>query len=699
MQWDLNPKLLREVAAAIFVMAGILFILSIFSMAGEVGLFFAQKFDYIFGIIGYILPFIILFVGVFLWNPSRFKIKPLPIIGIILALVFVPALINPYGGQFGHNVFTSFQSAMGTIGSYLVLAGLSLISVLVTINMSLAEVLEKIKGSEVAERDVRVHGNINAEPSKVSVFTTMRTKMGGFMNGSTPQHSVEAKAHASMPQRKDTGWENPPIELLELSNLKANPGNINKNVEIIQKTLKDFGVDVAMSDVNIGPTVTQYTLKPADGVKLNNIVARTNDLALSLAAHPIRMEAPIPGKSAVGIEVPNKVPAIVTLREVLETPEFKSATKNSSLCVALGRDVAGYPMVVDLKKMPHLLVAGATGSGKSICLHGLILNLLYQNSPAQLKFLMIDPKRVEFTHYNEVPHMLIPAITESDQAISGLRWAIFEMERRFQLFQEARKRDIESFNQSSQDKLPYIVIVIDELADLMVQAANEVETAIVRLAQMARATGIHLIVATQRPSVDVITGLIKANITTRIAFAVASQVDSRTIIDMSGAEKLLGKGDMLYLSSDFGKPRRVQGSMVTEKETKSVTDWFKERGIPQYDEQIYNFYKNRNVVGSGGEVDDDLFDEAKKIVIQAGKGSASLLQRRLRVGYARAARLLDLLEMEGVIGPADGAKPRDILVDSYEPNPFSHPSGNNANYSQTSINRTNNSNGLQDEYQ
>jgi S-DNA-T family DNA segregation ATPase FtsK/SpoIIIE len=384
----------------------------------------------------------------------------------------------------------------------------------------------------------------------------------------------------------------------------------------------------------------------------------------------------------VGIEVPNKVPAIVTLKEMLASNEFKQASNKSNLLIALGRNVAGEPVIIDLKKMPHMLVAGSTGTGKSICLHALLTSFLYQNSPAKMRLLLVDPKRVEFTMYNGIPHLLAPVVTDVDKTVNVLRWAVSEMERRFKLFSETGRRDIESYNQNPaspaggppEGKMPYIVIIIDELADLMSQAANEVEAAIVRLAQMARAVGIHLIVATQRPSVDVITGLIKANITTRIAFAVASQIDSRTIIDQSGAEKLLGKGDMLYIGADCPKPRRIQGAFIQEKEIKAVTEFIKRKGMAVYDESIINFRTNKKgVAGEIGDINDDLYEDAKALVIQNGKASASLLQRRMRIGYARAARILDLLEDEGIIGPAEGAKPRDILVDSTDSIPTHFP--------------------------
>jgi S-DNA-T family DNA segregation ATPase FtsK/SpoIIIE len=419
-----------------------------------------------------------------------------------------------------------------------------------------------------------------------------------------------------------------------------------------------------MTDVNVGPTVTQYTLKPADGVKLNQITARQDDLALGLAAQELRVEAPIPGKGLVGIEIPNEKKAMVGLRDILESKEFKQS--GSKLALALGRDVAGAPAVVDLARMPHALVAGATGSGKSVCINSIILSLLINNSPDELRMILVDPKRVELTGYNGLPHLLTPVITESKDTIPALHWAVKEMERRYKLFQMTGKRNIEQYNQEpdmAEGKLPFIVLIIDELADLMMVAAREVESSIVRLAQMARAVGIHLIVATQRPSVDVITGLIKANIPTRIAFAVASQIDSRTIIDQSGAEKLLGYGDMMYISTDVGKPKRIQGVYASEKEINAVIAHIKiqEEG-DRYDPSVLETRVESRLGGSreNGEIDDDLFNEAYEVVRQAGKASSTLLQTRLSVGYARAARLIQALEDKGLIGPAKGAKPREV---------------------------------------
>jgi S-DNA-T family DNA segregation ATPase FtsK/SpoIIIE len=483
----------------------------------------------------------------------------------------------------------------------------------------------------------------------------------------------------------------PPLSLLKSDSSKPTTGDLLANANVIKRTLESFGIAVEMGEINVGPAVTRYTLKPAEGVKLSRITALSPDLALSLAAHPIRIEAPIPGKSLVGIEVPNKAAALVRLGSLMNYPEFQSS---GPLGFVLGRDVSGEPIFANIEKMPHMLVAGATGSGKSILVHALITSLLYKNSPATLKLALIDPKRVELSMYDGIPHLITPVITENKKALGVLRWAISEMERRYELLQHAGSRDIKSYNGAHKDDaLPYVLIAIDEMADLMSSFGRDVEGAIVRLAQMARATGIHLLLATQRPSVEVITGLIKANIPARVALQVASQIDSRTILDTAGAEKLLGHGDLLFLSAELSKPKRIQGPYVTEEELKAVVNFIKENnkpqmvdapggGQPEVDAEQANIDKAGPITpqgidaflngggGAGGEgggdEDDDLFDEALATVAEAKKASASLLQRRLKVGYARAARLLDLMESAGYIGPGEGAKPRDVDVEKIE---------------------------------
>jgi DNA segregation ATPase FtsK/SpoIIIE, S-DNA-T family len=473
-------------------------------------------------------------------------------------------------------------------------------------------------------------------------------------------------------------WEFPSLDLLssDRATIHADDKFLKANAENIRNKLSQFGIEVVMQEVNVGPTVVQYTLKPADGVKLSKITTLKSDLALALAAKSIRLEAPIPGKSLVGIEVPNDKRANVRLREILESDEFEKV--DSKLRLPLGRDVAGKPVVADLETMPHLLIAGSTGSGKSVCMNAFLMALLYQNTPEELKMIMVDPKRVELGAYNHIPYLLAPVIKEADKAALSLRWVVAEMTRRYQVLSDIRVRNIKEYNASSKatEKMPRIIVVIDELADLMMAAGKEVEASICRIAQMARAVGIHLIIATQRPSVDVITGLIKANIPARVAFAVSSQVDSRTILDGAGAEDLLGRGDMLYLPSGMGKPFRIQGVFVSTKETERVANKIKLTVEPEYDESITSTeIAQRKLSGipdsklggnaggaDGGSVGDAMYQQAYDLVRETRKASASLLQRRLKVGYARAARLIDILEEKGVVGPANGAKPREILM-------------------------------------
>lgn len=498
------------------------------------------------------------------------------------------------------------------------------------------------------------------------------------VESSVEHESLFSRTFFPKPQRqpkvilqRQLSYTAPHPDLLEDDKGTPSSGDVKANANIIKRTLQNFGIDVEMSEVNVGPSVTQYTLKPAEGIKLSRITALHNDLALALAAHPLRIEAPIPGKSLVGIEVPNRAIALVGLRSMLSMDDFKGS---APLTFALGRDVAGRAIFADIAKMPHLLVAGATGAGKSIAIHTLITSLLYKNSPDFLRFLMIDPKRVELTIYNNLPHLLLPAITDAKKAIISLRWAVREMERRYEKLEEVGVRDITSFNaemikEKSYDEItPNILIVIDELADLMAAYPREMESSIVRLAQMSRAVGIHLIISTQRPSVEVITGLIKANITARVALQVASGVDSRTILDMSGAEKLLGNGDMLYLAGDTSKPRRIQGAFISEKEVKRVVGHVVETA-KEFAKEPINLDIKLPIAESAAagleddeDVDDELYNEARGLVIEAQKASASYLQRRLRIGYARAASILDMLEERGVIGPGEGAKPREVLI-------------------------------------
>ena len=507
-----------------------------------------------------------------------------------------------------------------------------------TQSMSELDVLKELQGSKKEEKEAKVE-KFNDED--------MQT---------TQPMNIKA----------DTTYENykmPSIELLNKVDKKADDNGkkkVLKNASLLEKTLSDFGVEAKVNQVTVGPTITRYEIQPSPGVKVSKIVNLTDDIALSLAAKSIRIEAPIPGKSAIGIEVPNEESQMVGLRDVLESDEFKKF--DSPLAMALGKDISGKPIIADMSKMPHLLIAGSTGSGKSVCVNTLINSILYKAKPDEVKFLLIDPKVVELANYNGIPHLLIPVVTDPKKAANALNWAVVEMNRRYKLFADNQVKDITSYNEKSEEKLPKIVIIIDELADLMMVSSNDVEDYICRLAQMARAAGMHLIVATQRPSVDVITGVIKANIPSRIAFAVSSQTDSRTILDMGGAEKLLGKGDMLFYPLGAAKPVRLQGAFISENESEKVIDFVKDQINEEikYEEEIMDTISKATIAKSNDE--DDLLSEAIEFVVESGQGSASMLQRKFKIGFNRAARLIDSMEERGIVGQSEGSKPRKVLI-------------------------------------
>ena len=489
----------------------------------------------------------------------------------------------------------------------------------------------------------------------------------------TAQKLAPSEQHEALTVASDPDWKVPGLDILIQKQDKADAGDVNGMAKMIEETFQNFNIDVEMLGANIGPRVTQYTLSPPSNVKLSKMVGLETNLALNLAATSIRIEAPIPGQRAVGIEVPNVKGATVRIASIFQSPEWKTST--SVLPVALGRDIAGKPAIIALDKAPHLLIAGQTGSGKSVMINVLLTSLLYRNSPSDLKLILVDPKQVEMAPYNDIPHLLTPVIVEPEKTISALKWAVAEMERRYTQLAEHGKRNIAEYNkENSEERMPYIVIVIDELADLMMLAARDVEALIVRIAQKARAVGIHLVLATQRPSVDVITGLIKANVPARIAFTVASQIDSRTIIDQMGAEKLLGMGDMLYQTADMPKPRRVQGALIQDDETNKMVDFLKMQRPPEYNTEIISQAVQLGSRGggvvmdmdNGSGSDDAVYRDAVRVVVEAGKASTSLLQRRLRVGYSRASRLIDEMEENGIVGPADGARPREVMITSVE---------------------------------
>ncbi len=689
---DLKPETKKSIFAVLLFLVTALLVLSYIGQGGAAGGLIFRVFDFLLGKGYFFAPLILVLMGFSLLFSGPKQVLGVTLIGGALLLVscltgFHVIFGAGTGGFLGLMLGALFLKLFDFWASVILVGGLLVISSLLIFDIPLwwrdereeVETAEETAEDSHAEEAGGVAAMIAGMQEKLSAALEKKNDESAHISRPTPAAAKQDEASISLRKfAKKFVYTKPPLELLQGDHGKPSSGDIRANANIIKRTLENFGIPVEMGEVSIGPTVTQYTLRPAEGVKLARIVALHNDLSLSLAAHPIRIEAPIPGKSLVGIEIPNRSIALVGIRALMETPAFQDAAQ--PLLLALGRDVTGAPVYGNLARMPHLLISGATGSGKSIAAHAIITSLLYRNPPEILRFILVDPKRVELSVYGDIPHLLTPVITDAKTTVQALRWATKEMDRRYELLSMRHARDIVSYNAAVSKEpdgeiLSYIVIMIDELADLMALFPREVEHSIIRLAQMARAIGIHLIVATQRPSVEVITGLIKANITSRIAFQVASQVDSRTILDMAGAEKLLGNGDMLFLAGDTAKPRRLQGGFVAEQEVKAVVDFLREESeAPEYDEAILDTKLEEDNKKASGEMFDDgddvLYPEAKALVIDSGKASASYLQRRLRVGYARAARLLDLLEQEGVIGPGDGAKPREVLIKTadYIPN-------------------------------
>ena len=694
-EFNLSPETAAEITAISFVLLGVLLILSLTGVFGSFGQAVNLFIHQIFGWVAPVFAISLIILGIIRFYPDRYKIGMANYLGFIMFNIWLPALVHIFissdrsyemalegagGGLIGHYIGTSLKDSVSFTGAIVILLALILISLLVLFNTSFKRLQEKLEMDSLKTGDSipipKQMSNLKINMPQISFKNKVagKLKINGVEVGNQPARggSVpvgENKEEKTKIIKQEVDWSFPSMDLLEDSKYSVDSGNVTGNAEIIANTLSQFGITVTMQDVNVGPTFTQYTLKPHEGTKLSRITTLQDDLALALAVHPIRIEAPIPGKSLVGVEIPNKKVALVRLKEILASGEYRSAVDRGNLVISLGKDVSGTPAVADLSKMPHLLVAGATGSGKSVCVNGILSSLLFQYSPKELRLIMVDPKRVEMTSYNGIAHLLTPVITEPDKTINAFRWAVIEMENRYKLLSAAGARDIAGYNKKigkDEEKMPYLVIVVDELADVMLQAAQEMEGLIVRIAQMARAVGIHLILATQRPSVNVVTGLIKANIPCRIAFRVASQIDSRTILDMAGAERLIGRGDMLFMAGDGQKPKRIQGVFVDDKEINAILDNVKLQQEPQYNEDVIKSRKGpaggESLSGMNGEVDDDMYQQAYDEVIKSGKASASLLQRRLRVGYARAARLLDLLEEQGVIGQADGARPREILV-------------------------------------
>lgn len=712
----LTSKLKRWIGAIFMIVAAIVVAFSFFEKAGAGGDSALKAFRFIVGNAVYAVPFLLILGSFFLMKPKKRRVTAPMFIALLLLCIGISGILasqdvgSQNGGWLGVIVSWPLLRYFSLAISFIVFSAFILIGVLISWEFlpkgkkkleqpKLPGIIEtpkqekekkgwfgrREKEEPAALEDKKPKLEITPIdlPKKKSVFAAV-TEKREEKKQEKEKIKVEITAEASDKPAADDGYNCPPLNLFDTVAEKSSGGDTNYSAGVIQKTFANFGINVEMSEVHTGPTVTQYTLKPAEGVKLSRIVALHNDLALSLAAHPIRIEAPIPGRSLVGVEVPNKIKAKVKLGGIVGIDEFQNSS--SELALGLGRNVMGKAILAGLDAMPHLLVAGATGSGKTICLNSLIVSLIARNSPKRLRFILIDPKRVEFPVYANLPHLLTPVILNARKAVNALNWLVGEMERRFEVLREFGARHIAAYNKELEKKpkkaelgfeiLPYIVVVVDELADLMMSRGKEVEAAVVRLSQLARAVGIHLILATQRPSVEVITGLIKANITSRIAFQVASQIDSRTILDTSGAEKLLGRGDMLFLSSEFSKPKRIQGSFISGPEIKKIVNYINKENvseeIQELEEQELPEDKHRHPIttagaGSDGDIEnfsapDELYDEAKEVILQYQKASASLLQRRLQIGYARAARILDMLEENGIVGEADGSKPRTILV-------------------------------------
>lgn len=691
------------IAAVLWFVVTIALSLALFGLAGPVG---EKIFDLATKIVG--KGFIFLPLATLALASSYLKKESLTISSWRLACV-VAALLSALGllsliagegsaGIVGAWITRPLLSLFDYYLSLIILAGILIIATLILFETHLSLDLSILGFPLFRKRDesdeaIGEEGEIIPAVPMVAPIEEVRAQARperepSVVDGSHGELGAFSGFTGFKGRARAQGFTPPPIDLLEGDSGKPGVGDIKANANIIKRTLANFGIIVEMDEISIGPSITRYALKPAEGVKLARIVALQNDLSLALAAHPIRIEAPIPGKSLVGIEIPNTSKIKVGMASLIGSKEF--AESHHPLLISLGRAIAGTAHFANLGKAPHLLVAGATGSGKSVSIHSIITSLLYRNPPDRLRFIMVDPKRVELTVYNHIPHLLTPVITDAKKTIMALRWAAKEMDRRYDILEKEAVRDIESYHKGVvepayaaaaasagkpadddlPDRMPYIVVIIDELADIMSTYPREMEAGIVRLAQMSRAVGIHLLLSTQRPSVEIITGLIKANIPSRIALQVASQIDSRTILDMAGAEKLLGSGDMLYLSGDMSKPIRLQSAFISEREVKQVVAWLKDhyRGEVPQDISIGAPAEMGGGNGGGGFMDeggdaddDDLYEEARAIVMQAGKASASYLQRRLKVGYARAARLLDMLEERNVIGPADGAKPREIM--------------------------------------
>ena len=711
----------QQVSAVLLIAVSLLLVVAWFGAGGPILEWLNQATLTVLGYATYVIPLLFIYVAVEIFRAEENRIPIVMEIATALLIVWCAGLFGllevgtpKTGGWLGHGVNSGLLALVSPGVATFIYVLLIMVTALFVLRVSPAAVFRSLADLVRGDQndDDRQNVKVMREAQKADTAKNQQAIGELKLNAGVPtldpsekeadkkqsklsslkgsvKQDKAAEDQAALVAVSDPNWQAPSVDLLEKKQNPADAGDVQQNAQTIHDTLGEFNIDVEMEGANIGPKVTQYTLKPPSGVKLTRITALETNIALNLAAQSLRIEAPIPGQRAVGIEVPNRKAADVRLYGILTSKEWTSAKQ--PLSFAIGKDISGEAVVGELNKMPHLLIAGQTGSGKSVMINTLLTSLLYRNSPSDMKLILVDPKQVEMTPYEDIPHLLTPVITEPEKTISALKWAVNEMERRYKLLAEERVRDIASYNKKVQSgatkiavededgntqqvdegAMPYIVIVIDELADLMMVAARDVEALIVRLAQKARAVGIHLVLATQRPSVDVITGLIKANVPARIAFTVASQVDSRTILDQIGAEKLLGQGDMLMQTPSMSKPKRIQGAWVMDEEVIKITDHLRMQSAPQYNDEIISQpvqlgNKGGVVMDFGGEGEDDMYKDALRVVVESGKASTSLLQRRLRIGYARAARIIEELEEQGVIGPADGARPREVLISSLD---------------------------------
>jgi DNA segregation ATPase FtsK/SpoIIIE, S-DNA-T family len=686
---------LRGVVAVFSFAIAVFLALAAFDIGGAVGAALFSILSKLLGIGYMLLPLSLVLLSVALMRSFEKRFGAVEIASVLIFLVSSLGLVGLWipdrGGILGTGIAKPLTAAFDVTATTIFLSAFIVVAIIIAFDIHLSVLFQKLRESmrgvplEDGEKEVAIGGLSEEEdmhePEEEAVETEPEEEVEAPVKyADNSSGSKEPAGNFAIIAASASVYNPPPISILSKNKGKPEVGDVKANMNIIKRTLQNFGIQVEMDEVSIGPTVTRYAMKPAEGVRLTKILALQSNMELALAASPVRIEAPIPGKSLVGIEVPNISRTTLGLAPLFSDNEFTQSQK--PLLIGLGRSITGAAHFADLARMPHTLIAGTTGSGKSVMIHALVTSLLYRAGPERLRFIMIDPKRVELTLYNSIPHLLTPVITDAKKAILALKWLAKEMDRRYGVLEAERVRDISSYHENivkpavengvpdgkqMPEAMPYIVVIIDELADIMQAYPRELEAGIVRLAQMSRAVGIHLVLSTQRPSVKVITGLIKANIPSRVAFQVASQIDSRTILDTGGAEKLLGAGDMLFLSNDMSKPRRIQAPFISEMEVKKVVDFIAKNNdaplssVDFSDEGAAKGAPNSIFSAMEEDVDDDKYQEAKQAVIEAGKASTSYLQRKLGIGYSRAARLIDILEEKGVIGPGEGAKPREVI--------------------------------------